>query len=187
MNILASRQVHRFRNSQFDVEITGLSSSHVSTLEDACEDSYTPTTKTTSGGRNHRVYILASRQVHRPVRCRNNWTILFSCLYTRGRSYTPTTKTTSGGRNHRVYIRQVHRFRHTVEPHLRAEMLLRGDLICHEFIHKLTWPIMRQPHALRSLFITLHCVTLLRVQSVYGAVSRIRAKHVSNRCSEFVL
>ena len=78
----------------------------------------------------------------------------------------------------------------SVEPHLRAEMLLRGDLIFHEFIHKLTWPIMRQPHALRSLFITLHCVTLLRlnlVQSVYDAVSRIRAKHVSNRCSEFVL
>ena len=78
----------------------------------------------------------------------------------------------------------------SVEPHLRAETLLRGDLICHEFIHKLTWPIMRQPHALRSLFITLHCVTLLRlnlVQSVYDAVSRIRAKHVSNRCSEFVL
>ena len=64
-NILASRQVHRFRHSQFVVEITGLSSSRVSTLEDACEDSYTPTTKTTSGGRNHRVYILASRQVHR--------------------------------------------------------------------------------------------------------------------------
>ena len=62
---------------------------------------------------------------------------------------------------------------------------IRGDLICHEFIHKLTWPIMRQLHALRSLFITLHCVTLLRlnlVQSVYDAVSRIRAKHVSNRC-----
>ena len=71
----------------------------------------------------------------------------------------------------------------SVEPHLRAETLLRGDLIFHEFIHKLTWPIMRQPHALRSLFITLHCVTLLRlnlVQSVYDAVSRIRAKHVCN-------
>ena len=53
--ILASRQVHRFRHSQFVVEITGLSSSRVSTLEDACEDSYTPTTKTTSGGRNHSV------------------------------------------------------------------------------------------------------------------------------------
>ena len=57
--------IHRFRHSQLDVEITGLSSSRVSTLEDACEDSYTPTTKTTSGGRNHKVYILASRQVHR--------------------------------------------------------------------------------------------------------------------------
>ena len=58
-NILASRQVHRFRHSQFVVEITGLSSSRVSTLEDACEDSYTPTTKTTSGGRNHRVFSTA--------------------------------------------------------------------------------------------------------------------------------
>ena len=57
--ILASRQVHRFRHSQFVVEITGLSSSRVSTLEDACEDSYTPTTKTTSGGRNHRVFSTA--------------------------------------------------------------------------------------------------------------------------------
>ena len=54
----------------------------------------------------------------------------------------------------------------SVEPHLRAETLLRGDLIFHEFIHKLTWPIMRQPHALRSLFITLHCVTLLRLNLV---------------------
>ena len=61
-NTCKQASIHRFRHSQLDVEITGLSSSRVSTLEDACEDSYTPTTKTTSGGRN---YILASRQVHR--------------------------------------------------------------------------------------------------------------------------
>ena len=152
--------IHRFRHSQLDVEITGLSSSRVSTLEDACEDSYTPTTKTTSGGRNHRVYILASRQVHRfrhsqfgveitglsssrvedavtrpqpklrPAVGTTECIILASRQVHRFRhtcsqfvveitglsssrvstledacedSYTPTTKITSGGRSHRVF------------------------------------------------------------------------------------
>ena len=99
MYILASRQVHRFRHSQFVVEITGLSSSRVSTLEDAVTR---PQPKLTSGGRNHRVYILASRQVHR---FRHSQFVVEITGLSSSRvstledacedSYTPTTKTTS--------------------------------------------------------------------------------------------